>query len=362
MRDGRSALAPLLLLSALLVQPSCGLIPSEQPLVGFPPNTAQQVRQNASELAYLRGQPAHTPAQQKQIAQLSSRLQQFERDVILTARSLEQQNHWRDAQQALDSAIHLLPDSLALHRARQQQVERRQHQEERVRTELEIHKGEQLLKDTVAYQHLRQLKEPGVLNWLELKNFNRKRRASAESLQEHAQRALEREDYALAQRALKVAQGLYGEDLPLASEEREKITRDLALTSQKLRPAKPRPANRPRKKVEKLPVAELEQSLDAGDLVSARQHLDALEQRSPQPPQLRSLKLEFQAQLASRVTTALQRGNELYSQGEIQRALDIWREAGALAPDNLDLQASIARAEKLLENLKALSAPQGAER
>ena len=358
MRDGRLLLTWFLLIPALYLLPSCSLVPSSKTLEGFPPDTAQKVQYASSELYQLRQLESPTPSQQTHIGQLQQNLQQFEQDVIRAAGELEQQERWHDAQRLLHDAARILPGSHALNRAQHKLAGRRQLREARVRMELEIHQGEQLLKDLTAYQHLQQLEGPGLLNWLELKNFNRKRRASARALQEDAHWAMEQKEYALAERALKTALALYGDDLPLDPAERANMETILAQTEQKLRPVKPRrPTRASPAKVVKAPVAELQQALNAGDLASAQQYLTELQQLSPPPRQLDALQQRFQSQLNSRVTGAIKRGNELYSQGKTKQALRVWREVAALAPENVELQSNIARAEKLLENLRALSAP-----
>ena len=369
MRDRR--LASLCLYSCLLLLPllpACSLVtPQPATLEGFSGDTLQQVRRHSAELEQLQMLDTQTPAQRQRMQYLRRSLHQFEHKVVRNADRLEEQDDWQGAQAQLDSALRILPGSLPLGTARQQLAERRQLHEERLRMELAIHQGEQLLKDTEAYQRLRQLQGPGVLNWLEMKNFDRKRRASAASLHDYARRAIQRdnrEDYILAQRALKLAKGLYGGDLQLPenAETGTAIEQELALINRQLLPAKPQPVRAAPKKEPKVSLTELQQALDSGDLRSAQQHLNRLRSQAPQHPQLTSLQSEFRSQLNLRVNSALKRGNELYSQGEIERALAIWREAGALAPDNVELQANIVRAEKLLENLRALSAPASIER
>ncbi|MBB3060176.1 hypothetical protein [Microbulbifer rhizosphaerae] len=348
----RSALLLWLLLLPLL--PACSLIPTQQQaLEGFPPNALQQVRRQSTELDRLQKLDIATSVQQQQIKQLHSSLRQFERDVIRAASRLEQQDDWRGADGIFRHASHALPDSRILSSARQKLAERRQLREELVRTELAIHRGERLLKDAEAYQRLRQVKGPGPLTWLELNSYHRKCRKSAKELQLYAQRALERRDYALARRGLQIAQRLYGDD-----DKQDDIERDLALADRQLRQAKRQPA---KASFDNGAVVALQQALDAGDLLSARQHLNRLRQRSPRHPQLLPLQSQFRTQLNVRIKTAIKRGNDLYSQGDIDRALDVWREAKTLDPDNVELLASIARAEKVLQNLRALSASPTAE-
>lgn len=353
---------PWFLLLPLL--PACSLIPP-QALEGFSTEALQQVRQQSAELDHLQRLDTPTPAQQKQSRHLRRNLQQFERDIIRMANRLEKQNDWYGAEQVLQGANRVLPDSLLLNNVRQQLAERRQLREEHVRMELEIHRGEQLLKDAEAYQHLQQLKGPGALTWLELKNYYRKRRTSAQVLQQHAQRALKREkpeDFALAQRALRIAQSLYGDDLQQNTELRESLEQDLAIANRHLQRARPLPTRATPDKNDKTQIAQLQQALDAGDLLSARQQLDQLQQQSPRHPQLPLLTSQFLTRVNAYVETAIKLGNDLYSQGEIEQALVVWREANTLDRDNLELLGNIARAEKVLENLRALSMPTGAAR
>ncbi len=365
MYDSRRSLIWLLPFLLLLLLPACSVMPVQPALEGFSSGALQQVRQQSAELERLQKLDAATPPQQQHIKQLRSNLQQFERAVIRRANRLEQQNDWHGAAQTLTGATRVLPDSTALSAAQRQLAERRHASEERVRMELAIHRGEQLLNDVEAYQRLQQLQGPGLMSWLELKNFHRKRRASADVLQEHAQRAMEREDYPLAQRALEVAQGLYGDDLQQNNELREALDRDLALISRQLRKTAVQPKKKAqtesakaiRARKDKADITALHKALANGDLINARPYLDRLRQRSPQHPQLPSLQARFQTQLNTHIKSALKRGNDLYSQGEIERALGVWREAKTLAPSNVELLANIARAEKVLENLKALSMP-----
>ncbi|SDJ58831.1 hypothetical protein [Microbulbifer yueqingensis] len=350
-----SLVRPILLWLLLLpLLPACSLMPAQQQaLEGLPPAALEEARRQSAELDQLQQLDIATPAQQKQIKQLHSSLEQFERDVIRAASRLEQQDDWHGAEQILHRATSALPDSRVLDSAREQLDERRQLREELVRMELSIHRGEQLLKDAKAYERLRQLKGPGLVTSLELKLYQRKRHKAAEELQYYAQRALERQDYSLARRGLQIAQRLYGDDY-----QSDNIERDLAEANRQLRKAKRPPA---RSSVDNKAVVEVQQALDTGDLLGARQQLNRLLQRWPRNPQLLDLQEQFRTRLSARVETAIKRGNELYSRGDISGALDVWREAKSLDPDNVELQASIARAEKLLQNLRALSTPSNAE-
>jgi tetratricopeptide (TPR) repeat protein len=358
-RRARIWLLPWVLLLPLL--PACSLVPMQPPVLeGVPPETLQLVREQSAELEQLLALNKPTPAQQQHIKQLRRSLGQFEREIIHTASQLEIQNDWHGAEQFLQGATGILPNSQALISAQQTLAQRRQVREERVRMELAIHRGEQLLKDAEAYRRLQQLKGPDMLTWVEVKNYYRKCRETAQALYDHAQLAIAREDYVLAQRGLNVARGLYGEELYQDRELRDGIERDLAQTRRRLQRAQPQPASVSPGKDDQQAITELRQAMEAGDLLRARQLLNQLEQQSPQHSQLPPLQSQLQALLDNRVESAIKQGNDLYSRGEIKRALQIWREAEFLDPDNVELLANIARAEKVLQNLRALSTPSGA--
>ncbi|MBB5209904.1 hypothetical protein [Microbulbifer hydrolyticus] len=363
MHNRRLPFIGFLLLPIFQILPGCSLIATPQKMLeGFPPDTVQQVRRQSAELDQLQDMSTATPAQQQAIKQLHTSLRQFENDVISTASRFEKQGDWHRAEQVLEGAIRALPDSQELASARQAFSERRDLREARLRMELAIHEGEQLLKDVDAYHRLQQLQGPGVMTWLEQKNFHRKRRESAETLHEYSQLALQRKDYVQAQRGLKIAQRLYGDDLDQDQNQRQQIERELAQVNREIRQSKPqpaKPAKASRKNANEIPLKELQEALSAGDLLGARKQLNRLRQQWPEHPQLLFLQSELQRQVDTQVEIAIKRGNYLYSQGEIERALEAWREAKALAPENVELQANIVRAEKVLENLKALSAPFG---
>ncbi|MCA0900598.1 tetratricopeptide repeat protein [Microbulbifer agarilyticus] len=352
-------------MAALL--PACSLVPTTQPtLEGFPAETAQRVRQQSTELDQLQSLNAPSPSQQRQLRQLRRELHRFEREVLESASRLERKNEWYRAAQQLEGAIAVLPTSPVLTAAYGEFQERRKLRGERVRMEIAIHQGEQLLKDIDAYKRLQQLQGRDVLTWVELKNFNRKRRASAEELQKYAELALLRKDYGLAQSGLKVAKALYGDDLEQDKENKEQLEQSLTEANHQLRKRNPRRTKVAARKpspasAQPIPTAELEQTLDNGDLPSARQQLTELEQQAPDHPELQTLQARFDSMVSAQLESALQRGNELYSQGEIEQALAVWREAHTLAPENMELRGNISRAERVLENLRALSTPNGAK-
>jgi len=103
---------------------------------------------------------------------------------------------------------------------------------------------------------------------------------------------------------------------------------------------------------------ELNGALNRGDLQQARAALRKLRQVSGSSSRLKELTQAVDEAIAAKVKELLRRGANLYRQGDIVRARDTWREALKLDPDNVDAQARVERADRVLEKLHQLKQDQ----
>ncbi len=101
-------------------------------------------------------------------------------------------------------------------------------------------------------------------------------------------------------------------------------------------------------------LADYEDAVAAGWWLSAREKLGELEAAWPQDPQVKRRRAELKRLIAEQVSSEIQRGQYLYSRGEIEQALQVWRKAKPLDPKNTVLLAHIARAKKFLAKLDEL--------
>ncbi len=114
-----------------------------------------------------------------------------------------------------------------------------------------------------------------------------------------------------------------------------------------------------------------EQILERGDLEGAQSTLRQLRLLDPFDPhyEIEEARLEtalraewrrrrerFRAELAGEVERLVEAGRAAFLEERLEDALDLWRRALLIDPDNERIQAYIARAERQLENLEKLRA------
>ncbi len=108
-----------------------------------------------------------------------------------------------------------------------------------------------------------------------------------------------------------------------------------------------------------------------GDLVAAEEALEQLRRLDPFEPAYQSEELRLQAviaeewrerrarareQRAAQVESLVEAGRAAFGEEQLETALDLWRRALILDPENERVQAYIARAERQLETLEQLRA------
>jgi tetratricopeptide (TPR) repeat protein len=126
-------------------------------------------------------------------------------------------------------------------------------------------------------------------------------------------------------------------------------------------------------------LEEYERVLAEGDLDAARQALERLRALDPFDPEfeteerqlLAALNTEwlrkralYRQRLAGEVETLVEDGRAAFREERLEEALDLWRRALLIDPENERIQAYIARAERQLEHLERLrsAAPAGGAR
>lgn len=108
-----------------------------------------------------------------------------------------------------------------------------------------------------------------------------------------------------------------------------------------------------------------------GDLEAARQSLARLRKLDPFDPEFETEERQLQAeinaewerrsaqiraQLADEVEPLIEAGRDAFRNEQLETALDLWRRALLIDPENERLRAYISRAERQLENLERLRA------
>ncbi len=101
-------------------------------------------------------------------------------------------------------------------------------------------------------------------------------------------------------------------------------------------------------------TAHFERCYQRRNWLCARQALTTLVQVAPNAEALPALQHRLTVQIHNTVKHGLETGRQLYSQGQIREALDIWLRVRKLAPQDAELAAHITRAHKVLAKLQEL--------
>jgi len=94
--------------------------------------------------------------------------------------------------------------------------------------------------------------------------------------------------------------------------------------------------------------------LKDNQLSLAKNNLDKLNQLMPDNAKLEPLNREFSEKLPAHIEALLDRGRQLYINGKIEKARDIWYKAKKLDPSNEQVNKNIERADRVLGRLHEL--------
>ncbi len=283
-----------------------------------------------------------------------------EREYIRSAVQAENQRDWRTAQRTFLNGLRHLPNSQIMRAAYQQYKQRRQVHEEVLQAELLITEGERLMKDARTYEKLIDIKSSSIIQRWRAMNVNLTRKRVAKKLSRHSQLAVQRTDYTLARRCLSLANRLHSTPATvLALNDLNQYIKPLTPKARKLSPRKAvvAKAAAPSNTFDSQLLA-LKSRLAAGELLQVQQQLTRLQRAYPSNIELDVLSAELKTAIDAKVINDTERGKVLYSQGRVELALTVWRDVLPLAPNNTELKSKIARAERLLQNIKHLNQKQ----
>jgi tetratricopeptide (TPR) repeat protein len=94
--------------------------------------------------------------------------------------------------------------------------------------------------------------------------------------------------------------------------------------------------------------------LKDNQLSLAKDNLTKLNKLMPGHEKLKPLNKEFEEKLPAHVDALLNRGRQLYINGKIANAKNIWVKALTLDPENEQVKKNIERADRVLDRLNEL--------
>ncbi|UCE88732.1 MAG: hypothetical protein JSW10_10430 [Pseudomonadota bacterium] len=298
------------------------------------------------------------------------RSQEYERSVVSHAQALTRANNWHEASRLYEAALEKIPESKPLNKAYTTFREQRSSYLAELNRRILLSKGNRLRIEVPAQEEILRVNPDDYDARHRHRQLQREAEETAEALTRCAETAIRAADYTLAKRCARLANELRPSEesealLALAT---RRLNRVYAMRNPKPEPKpkqakarkeSPKPAKPTPPTASKASQSDLMQlylrAYEANDLEAARRYMQRLRAKDKDSPKLKKLEAELNESIQVLVQEGISHGRELYSDGQIQPALDEWSRLLQLDPDNKELQDHIARAERVLEKIEKLS-------
>lgn len=286
-------------------------------------------------------------------------IDQFEENTVQRVDSLKKADQWPAAEASLEEALDKLPHSEVLRKAEEQLRRDRAQRLEDIHRQMTLLKGQHLAAKAPLVQQAQQVDPGSVKTRWESFRYQREADELSEELLACGESALDEAHYDLAESCLEMAASLTDgeavqEQLARLKQRREEDrARTAARREERQKAQRAARVARQQEEVEKL-KARYRSLFDAGWWLAAKDILTQLRSEVPEDPEVQNWTSELQEVIRKQVERSIERGQALYTEGQLQEALSVWRSAAKLDPDNTVLQAHIARVERFLSKLKRL--------
>jgi tetratricopeptide (TPR) repeat protein len=325
-------------------------------------------------VADLKASPSPATSNLQEIQEkINTQIASYEQQVIAKAEEAAAINDWGTAFDVYREALPRVPDSQRLQRGQQRLLQRHAEHLDRLELERLIAKGEWTLKD-LEVSRLAEANNAG--GWLGQYLLSRKISSAHELALEmagHGKRALERKDLTLARRILAVALNLLNavQSPALSTRLQETLKEEARILGEQQRVAKAQSATQgmpseppnengrseltgQEQKDTKRLMADLRRACREKDFVEAQQLMSELESRGVETQELHKLSKQLAGDVARHVKHLIEIGATHYSQQRYENAMDVWKQAQVLDPNNEQLTARIKRVTRVLDKLQTL--------
>ncbi len=320
-------------------------------------------------------------------------IERFEEKCVEQSRELRQDEYWVEALQVLDSGLKKVPNSKTLTVAREKLLGERQMYIDNIDRQMKLIEGKILPTQTALLQKRTEMQPENLLYRWELYRHQRKASAIVRDMIDCAEQAQQQGNFELSADCLNVAETMAdssrvpvlaklkekqveAETIARNEEKAKRVAEEVAAAKKAQQIARAKrnlkekarrekvKARRQIKHEEKRALKQLKQEyrdlIAAGWWLEARAKLEELKDKAPvDDTEVVSWSRRLQRLIDSRVKMGIEQGQVLYSQGFLVQALNVWRKAHELAPENAELSDHIARVERFLNNLDRLHAVEG---
>jgi tetratricopeptide (TPR) repeat protein len=301
------------------------------------------------------GDPAYVTLQEQR-PRIEGLAAGFEKTVAREAAEMTREGQWQQALERYDDGLDKLPESKALQAAREAFLEKRERHVQGLRDRSALDRGGWLVEAVPLQREIVRVVPAETRARRNLARLEAEVEETGQALYICGQRAMARGHDTQAVRCLGLAQEL----TPTVSV-REALSR--AEARQAKQRERRRAASRQRRahataQREQVLYERYVDAFAGGDLLEARLTLAELEELKPGSAKVQRLQVQLARAIADTVEHGMEAGRRLYSQGRFEQALATWRFLSELDPENEELKAHIARAERVLAKLRTLNEKQ----
>lgn len=215
------------------------------------------------------------------------------------------------------------------------------------------------LQDQIAQKSATKSSSESIQPWSQLRHKHQAQ-SITHRLFDCAEDSLANSQPVMAQQCLDAAStfnGVWGDNEALAHSHARLSTQAKQLKAKALVRARQQKASRQRlSKAHRLKSLKTDyrNQITSSHWLEAQKALAVLNREYPKDSQVQTWNQELNDIIGAQVQEAIKEGRRLYSQGSLEGALQVWRTAAQLAPDNGDLHADIKRAERFWSKLQKL--------
>lgn len=326
-----------------------------------PPKTVAQLASEgklSDALQLLQKQLQDTPGDstlQGQLKALMAQIKALENTHISRAQSLWAKEQPGAAIADLDIGLLSLPDSTLLQRRRAYYRELLDRRLQAIQDELTLVRGRYVADTLRSQKSIYQLSPNDSIGAEAIAGLDGERKELGQKAFMIGKKAAERKQYGYSRWALNVAIDL-GEG--------ELASNTLADVVKKEKAAKPRKQDTPTPEETEQAVLDAKKQQLSGqylqavakhDLPNAVTALSELNRLFPGEAQWTEWQAALRPMIDERVRSLKGQASQRYQQGDIAGAQQLWQQAAQLAPNDAELRPLIERAQRVLDNLKAIN-------
>jgi len=269
----------------------------------------------------------------------------FEKKSLAQAHLQAQNKYWAEAMRTYDFALERLPKRKKLHNARKQFILKRDKYLNQLKNKLLVSNAKTLRRKTATTKEIAQVNPDDSKAKKLLRSHIREIELTADKLIICAKDGIKNKDFQLAEECLSLAKNLSTTKI---------ANKKIELLHKKLNKIQQKHTKSNEKSIEAM-NQQLTKVKNNTQLIRYQKEILDLYRQNKSNKAILQLKKNLGKHIEKALKIGIKQGQDLYSQGRIKSALNLWKELHQLAPSNQKLNDYIHRAEKVLKKLQSLS-------